>query len=221
MNDFIGRNIKFIAEYGQYFTGFIIILCLMLAYLIVRKNKYLLPKGILKSLAFTLLLLFGIFTSLVFARITQIRPNVLPILAEMDALIGRQAPALNYTRVFDGKPTSLKEQEGKVLLVNYWATWCKPCLKEIPDLKAIEAKYKAKGLKVLMISDEEVDRLQKFAKKFDITLEIGTTPTFDWAKLGNERPATFIIDKNGVVLDYYTGARDFEFFDEKLKDFLL
>ncbi len=62
----------------------------------------------------------------------------------------------------DGKRWDLRELTGKVVLVNFWATWCPPCRKEMPDLDAIYKEYRDKGLVILAISDEDRDKVTPF-----------------------------------------------------------
>ena len=61
-----------------------------------------------------------------------------------------------------GKPWHLRDLRGKVVLVNFWATWCPPCRKEMPDLQALYDKYKDQGFLVLSISDEEMSKVSPF-----------------------------------------------------------
>jgi len=73
----------------------------------------------------------------------------------------------------NGTTWSLKAQRGKVVLVNFWATWCPPCLKEMPDLEALHKRFKDKGLVILSISDEEADVVKPFiATKQKVTYPV-------------------------------------------------
>ncbi len=62
-----------------------------------------------------------------------------------------------------GKPWNLRSLRGKVVLLNFWATWCPPCRKEIPDLNALQKRFKNQDLVILSISDEEKQTIQQFA----------------------------------------------------------
>jgi peroxiredoxin len=93
----------------------------------------------------------------------------------------------------------LRELKGKVVLVNFWATWCPPCRKEMPDLETLWQEFRGKGLVVLAISDEERGKVEPFiAEKkysFPVLLDEGR-------KVGEMMkvegiPKTFIYDREG------------------------
>jgi len=62
----------------------------------------------------------------------------------------------------EGKPWSLKSLQGKVVLVNFWATWCPPCRKEMPDLESLYKQFQKQGLVILAISDEDASKVKPF-----------------------------------------------------------
>src|SRR6202021_607655 len=75
-----------------------------------------------------------------------------------------------------GKSWRLKDLQGKVVLVNFWATWCPPCRKEMPDLDAIYKEYRDKGLVILAISDEERDKVVPFLAEHPVRYPILLDP---------------------------------------------
>ena len=89
----------------------------------------------------------------------------------------------------DGSPFNFSDTKGQYVYVNFFATWCGPCVQEFPDLENMAEKYSAKGLKVICISDEPVKRLQGFSKRYSNqlhfvksvqslkSLQIATIPT--------------------------------------------
>jgi thiol-disulfide isomerase/thioredoxin len=106
---------------------------------------------------------------------------------------------------FDRGQQALSQWKGKVLVVNFWATWCKPCRTEIPDLIAFYEKYKARNLMIVGVSIDNTDKVAEFAKEFKINypLLLGSSDAIDLSKkMGNKvggLPFTIIIDKKGNV----------------------
>jgi peroxiredoxin len=83
----------------------------------------------------------------------------------------------NFTlRDLQGKQWTLKNLGGKVVLVNFWATWCPPCRKEIPDLEALYQHFKDRGLVILAISDEKESKVRPFIAKRNITYPVLLDP---------------------------------------------
>lgn len=219
MNNFIGNNIRFIVEWGQPLMVGMIVSCLILIFLLVRKNRYYLPKGFFGYLATVVLLIFILFGSLIFMRIEKMKPGAMAILNQLES-IKKETPSLNFKLTEGQADGSLDDFRGKVVLLNFWATWCAPCLKEMPDLNLLHEKYADKGLVVLAISDEPRERILKYENRFPPKLISGYVESFDWVDMGSERPVTFLINKNGDVEKYFTGAYNYEYFESQIEPFL-
>jgi peroxiredoxin len=110
----------------------------------------------------------------------------------------------------DGKPFTTKDWKGKVILVDYWATWCEPCLREVPKIKRAYIDYHAKGLEVLGVScDRDGDVLQQFlAQRNDMPWpqlwDAAQSAKIKWHPIAKEYgvlriPAMFLIDRKGVL----------------------
>jgi thiol-disulfide isomerase/thioredoxin len=104
------------------------------------------------------------------------------------------------------QPQSLKQWRGKVLVVNFWATWCAPCREEIPMFVKMQERYAAKGLQFVGISIDQVDKTAEFARNFKINYPtlIGTFDTVELSrKAGNVRralPYTVVVDRKGQIV---------------------
>ena len=215
MENFIGNNADFVVNYGQYITGALVLLSLFLIFKLVRRKR-----SFLRILGAFFFLALGTLSGLVFARVTSIKPRMTQVLDGLENLNNQSAPALSFTTFKDGKTTTLDTYKGKVVLLNYWATWCPPCVKEMPELNKLQVDYQDKGLVVLALSDEKKERLDAFNKKKPFLVEAAYTTTFDWANIKDERPMTFLINREGVIVDYFTGGYSYEFFKEKVLEHL-
>lgn len=122
--------------------------------------------------------------------------------------------------------------KGKVVLVNFWATWCKPCVKEFPDLIKLYSNYKDKGFELVFISLDDISevdtKLKPFLKKNDVDF-ITYYSTFkkpeelmefvdkDWQ---GAIPSTYIYDKEGSLKHSILGNRTYEQFEKNITDLL-
>jgi thiol-disulfide isomerase/thioredoxin len=110
-----------------------------------------------------------------------------------------------------GRPQPLTQWQGKVLVVNFWATWCGPCREEMPDLVRAQKEYGAKGLQVVGIAADTADKVQQFAKEIELNYPalIGGYAAIDLSKdLGNNLvalPFTLILDRQGKVAYRHLG----------------
>jgi len=103
--------------------------------------------------------------------------------------------ALNYL----GKQPELT---GRALLVEFWATWCPPCRKSIPHLNEIYAKYKAQGLQIVGITDEDEATVKKFQKQIPMDYNVAiNTPGSIYEEFGIKAiPTAFLVDKGGKIV---------------------
>jgi thiol-disulfide isomerase/thioredoxin len=101
-----------------------------------------------------------------------------------------------------GKNWNLRELTGKVVLVNFWATWCPPCRKEMPDLQALYDKYKGQGFVVLSISDEEATKVSPFIVEKKISYPVLLDPGSKVHKefIVEGIPKSFVYDRAGKLV---------------------
>lgn len=122
-------------------------------------------------------------------------------------VVGKPAP--NFKAVtFDGQPVNLNSYKGQVLVINFWATWCVPCRKELPLLDAavkVEGKY---GFDVLAVTDENsvpLTKLKPLAKALTLKMAWRFAGPYDRP---SAFPTNYVIDRNGVVRYAQAGAFD-------------
>jgi peroxiredoxin len=101
-----------------------------------------------------------------------------------------------------GKTWTLKEQRGKVVVLNFWATWCPPCRKEMPDLETLYQQFKDQGLVILAISDEDAGKVRPFIAQQKVTYPILLDPGRKVNELFQIEgiPKTFVYDRTGKLV---------------------
>jgi thiol-disulfide isomerase/thioredoxin len=102
----------------------------------------------------------------------------------------------------NGKKWTLKELRGKVVVVNFWATWCPPCRKEMPDLEALYTSLKDKGLIILAISDEVADKVKPFIAVKNYTFPVLLDPGRKVNELFRVEgiPKSFVYNRDGKLV---------------------
>jgi peroxiredoxin len=101
-----------------------------------------------------------------------------------------------------GKSWTLKQLRRKVVLVNFWATWCPPCRKEMPDLETLYTQFKDQGLVLLAISDEDAGKVRPFVARQKVTYPILLDPGRKVNELFEVQgiPKTFVYDRSGKLV---------------------
>ena len=169
-----------------------------------------------------LLVMTGQSTLLASSRFMAMIPNIEGWLSLGDKPVppppGGPAPSASFDQVPDvefqtlaGKPFRLKELEGQVVLLNFWATYCIPCREEIPALNAIQQELQAQGLKIVGATlDDDADGVNAYQQevaKFEYEVLLGGSDAkvkFAQSVL----PTTYLIDRQGRIRQKIIGARD-------------
>src|SRR5262247_1704619 len=137
--------------------------------------------------------------------------------------VERPAPKLELKDV-EGRVLRLSDYKGKVVLLNFWATWCAPCRAEMPDLVKWQREYKSKGLQVIGVTypPEELAEVREFIKsvKVNYPVALGEEQTKAMFVKGETLPVTVVIDKKGMVREVILGIIFPEEFEQKVKPLL-
>jgi len=133
--------------------------------------------------------------------------------------IGTAAP--DFTVQDADRKITLSEFRGQVVVLNFWATWCGPCVEEMPSLVQLQQRFKGKGLTVIGVSiDVDGDAYRKFLKDYKVDFLTVRDPDQKTSNLyGSFKwPETYIIDRNGIVRRKFIGP--VEWSQPEVVDFL-
>lgn len=153
--------------------------------------------------------LFGI-VAMIFAGLGIFLGNrhTLPTLAENSAVGKFFAQTMNDT---GGKPQPLSQWKGKPLIVNFWATWCVPCVQEMPELSALQGEIQSRQIQILGIGIDSPSNIAEFANKYNISYPLytgGLEASELSRQLGNQAgglPFTVVIGRDGQVKKTFLG----------------
>jgi cytochrome c biogenesis protein CcmG/thiol:disulfide interchange protein DsbE len=123
----------------------------------------------------------------------------------------------------DGKPVALADSKGKVVLVNFWATWCGPCRAEIPDLVELQKKYKDRlQILGLAVDDEDLGAIKKFAARFGVNYPVALATNEIRLQYGGipALPTSFVLDSEGRVVQKHEGLRDPVLYETEIRSLL-
>jgi thiol-disulfide isomerase/thioredoxin len=133
-------------------------------------------------------------------------------------------PAPEFTLAgLDGKPVTLAASKGKVVLVNFWATWCGPCRAEIPDLVELQKRYKDRlQILGLVVDDEDLDAIKKFSARYGINYPVALATNNIRIQYGGipALPTSFVLDSEGRVVQKHEGLRDPELYETEIRSLL-
>lgn len=122
--------------------------------------------------------------------------------------VGQTAPQFTLPNLKTDAPTPLKQFAGKVVYVDFWASWCAPCKKSFPALNALHQKLKNQGFEVVAINlDEDKASADKFLQEVPVDFTVLRDAKGEWSDqyVVETMPTSFILDKNGVVQKIHHG----------------
>ena len=151
-----------------------------------------------------LISIFTICVVIIFLAGCEQRPQV--------AAIYKKAPDFTLADI-KGKTWTLSDLRGKVVFVNFWATWCAPCIEEMPSMQKLYSRLSKDQFEMLaVLSKDDLAKAEKFAAKLGITMPILNDPASTIGpKYGlTGLPDTFIVDKRGIVREKFIGPRQWD-----------
>ena len=127
-----------------------------------------------------------------------------------DGMKGQRAPEIEF-EMPDGQSVSVSKQRGTVVLLNFWTSWCQPCMEELPSLRALENHFEKRGLLLLAFNlEENPENIRGKMQKGEFPRNV----IFNFKKEYlrpyhvNTIPLSVLIDREGVVRNVYTGPRN-------------
>lgn len=136
-----------------------------------------------------------------------------------ESMVNKPAPAFTVSDL-DNKPLEMSAFRGKVVLLNFWATWCGPCQLEMPRFVAWQTQYGARGLQVVGISmDDEAGPVRQLYRKLNLNYPVAVGDE----KIGNlfggvfGLPVTYLIDRQGKIVAEYRGESDLSQMEKQIE----
>lgn len=136
---------------------------------------------------------------------------------------GQRAPEFSLPSL-KGPTVALSSFKGKVVLVDFWAQWCEPCKKELPELDKLSKQYAAKGVVIVAVNiDKQRENAERMVKQLGVSLPVLLDPagsvagTYDLPKM----PTSFVVDKKGIVRfvnEGFDGPKDVDRFKQELDE---
>lgn len=178
----------------------------------------------MKNKLFILMLLVAVFCAVAFGVMKIIKsgsPLQVSGISKEETL--KQAPDFVLLDI-DGSERTLSDFSGKVVILDFWATWCPPCRAEIPHFVELYDTHKDEGLEIIGVSlDRNAERVvEAFAEenRINYTLLVGDNDVTDLYGGIMSIPTTFIIDRDGRITERFVGYRGKEVFEEAIKELL-
>jgi len=134
----------------------------------------------------------------------------MPLLTQAGELVGQPAPACQLNSIGGGAGKNLQQYKGKVVYVDFWASWCGPCAQSFPYMNKLHREYQPKGLEIVGVNlDEEPQEAQAFLTKTPAQFTVladagGACPQAYGVKA---MPSSYLIDRQGVVRHVHLGFK--------------
>jgi cytochrome c-type biogenesis protein len=137
--------------------------------------------------------------------------------------VGQTAPDFTVKQL-DGQQVSLSALQGKIVLLNFWATWCGPCRAEMPSFQALADKYRTQGFEVLAVNyAEQPDAVGAFVREVGFTFRVGLDPSgvINRQYHVGGYPTSYVIGRDGAILERWSGPVNVDQFEKVLQVWLV
>lgn len=113
--------------------------------------------------------------------------------------------------LLNGQDFTLEDYRGEIVLINLWATWCPPCVAEMPSLESLQIALEEDGLKTLFLSVDETEaEVERFLEDRNLQLPVAVVDSVPEEIFSNAIPATFVLDREGRVIFKHVGAYEWD-----------
>lgn len=143
-----------------------------------------------------------------------------------DSLVGTQAPELSIVQWFNGSFNGISNSRGKVILLDFWATWCKPCIKTFPAMRRFQETYGPEGFQILGLTRidnrQTREEIEFFIDTASFTYPIGLSDeSFNNLAYGvGAIPHVVLIDRKGIIRYYHVGSGNEEALENRIRECL-
>ncbi len=156
--------------------------------------------------------------------VTFIPPTALPtaVPSPQVDIVGQQVPDVTLATLDNSQTVKLLDEEANILFLNFWATWCAPCIEEMPMLQDLAVNHAQDGVRVIAVTDpaagQTLDDIQAFVAEYNLTFTIALSSDEDFYHYfeAHQIPMTFVIDRAGVIQYRHIGPLTAEDIDQYL-----
>lgn len=145
--------------------------------------------------------------------------------SEVPAPVGRgvQAPDFDLPLLGRDERFVLSEHRGQVVLVNFWATWCKPCEDEMPSMERLYRDLAPQGFELVAVSvDESPDEVAAFRDRLGVSFPIALDPSQEVSRSYQTQgfPESLLVDRDGTVVERYVGPREWSIYRPRIRSLI-
>ena len=167
----------------------------------------------------TIFFIVNLFLGTILYMINFPMEAVVQSLAKVQRHIGGRLDEFQFRTLPTEQLHSLADYKGKILILNFWATYCAPCVRELPELKRLEQEFE-EHIQVIALSDEDPQEITTMITKIDTPSLIAQYTNEKWMNIGSFRPVTIVVDRDGIVREYEWGSNDYQDFKKMIEKYL-